>query len=74
MFFEFKDEVNYMDRNTFVFHVFKTVKKLGAQVVPIPNKLKQIITKWSNINKADTLLVDTNGNPMTPSKLTNFII
>lgn len=70
---EKKNEVNYMDKSKFIFNSFKTVKKLGQQIVEIPPKLRQIITKWSDINKADTLLVDSNGHPMNSTKLTSLL-
>ena len=72
-----KDVDNYLDdkRKNFVFNVYKTHKFLGDQTSPIPTPLKRIITNWLKLLQqvypdTDYIFVDSRGNKLTPTKLT----
>lgn len=55
------DKDNYMiinkekrkTKSFFVFNSYKNSSRLGTQKIPIPNKLKNIIKKWMNIQESD---------------------
>jgi len=65
-----KDKDNYIDKNSFVFNVYKTADKYGTQKVDIPTELMTLIKKWKKINDSDYLLItDEKGNGFTPSSL-----
>jgi len=64
------DKDNYMDNKSFVFNTYKTAKKYNTQHVNIPQKLKNIITKWATKHNNEHLIFDENGKQMAPSKLT----
>ena len=63
-----KEKDNYMMTTgkkkipTLVFNTFKNANKLGQQKLQISNQLRNIITKWSEINKHDYLLVGSKGD------------
>jgi len=61
---------NYMDKRDFVFNKYKTAKKYNTQEVAIPQKLRNIVTKWASMHDNDYLLVDDNGKPFSAPKLT----
>ena len=64
-----KEKDNYIDKGKFIFNKHKTAKHFGTQEVPISNKLKLLLGKWSKINDTDYLLVDVNGNKLTQAQL-----
>jgi hypothetical protein len=64
-----KDSDNYMSGLKFYFNKYKTAKNYGQQIVPIPQKLFNLIKKWSTKHSNDYLLFDDRGNPLTQSKL-----
>ena len=61
---------NYIEKNEFVFNRYKTSKFYNQQREKIPKELMSILKKWVKIDLTDYLLFDTNGNKLTPSKLT----
>jgi len=64
-----KEKDNYWDKNKFVFNTYKTAKTYGKQEVEIPKALQLIMKKWISVNPTNTLLFDTNLNPLSPVKL-----
>jgi hypothetical protein len=60
---------NYMNKNTFVFNKYKTVKVYGKQTIDIPVQLRNIINKWNRLTQNNYLLFDKAGNPLTNVKL-----
>lgn len=64
-----KEKDNYIDKNDFVFNIYKTNKFYDTQRVPIPKELKPILTKWIKHNTNDYLLVDENNNKLNNVKL-----
>jgi hypothetical protein len=68
-----KDEDNYIDKNKFVFNKYKTAKTYGKQELAIPQQLKNILNRWIGMNESDYLLKDKNGNPMTSTKLNQYM-
>lgn len=70
---------NYMILKTkkkiasFVFNSYKNATKLGRQIVPIPNELRNIILKWKDKNPGDYLLVNRKGNHVTQSYVTQTL-
>lgn len=67
-----EEEDNYMRKNKFYFHKYKTAKfkQFGEQEVEIPKELYKILKKWLKINTTDYLLVDSKKEKLTPTKLT----
>jgi hypothetical protein len=74
-----KEKDNYLDRNKkqhkFYFNVYKTQKYLNDQEVNIPPALKKILTPWIKLIERiypenNYLLVDSKGNKLTPTKMT----
>lgn len=65
-----KTKDNFMNGKTFVFNTYKTAKKYNTQNVDIPQKLKNIVSKWATKHTNDFLLFDENGNPLPTPKLT----
>lgn len=63
------DNHNYYKDKSFVFNTYKTAKTSGTQIVPIPKKLQQLISKYEKLNPYPTLLFDSKGNQLTPAKL-----
>jgi hypothetical protein len=61
--------LNYIDKKTLVFNSYKTFRTYGKQVIECPPALLKILKKWMSVNKSDFLLIDTNGNPLSPVKL-----
>lgn len=68
-----RDEDNYIDKNKFVFNRYKTAKTYGKQELAIPQQLKNILNRWIAINDSEYLLRDKNGNPMTSTKLNQYM-
>lgn len=64
-----KDEDNYIDKNKFVFNVYKTAKTYGQQQMEIPQQLKNILNRWISINDCDWLLRDKHSNKLNSVKL-----
>jgi len=74
-----KEKDNFLDRNKkqhkFYFNVYKTQKYLNDQEVIIPPALKKILTPWIKLIEKiypenNYLLVDSKGNKLTPTKMT----
>lgn len=74
-----KEKDNFLDRNKkqhkFYFNVYKTQKYLNDQEVNIPPALKKILTPWIKLIERiypenNYLLVDSKGNKLTPTKMT----
>ena len=68
----YKDgEDNYIDynKNKIFFNKYKTSKFYKTQMVDLPRELKTLLKKWSNINKNEYVLIDTNGNQLNQIKL-----
>ena len=70
-----KTKDNYMDqtKNLFVFNVYKGWNKKGVGVIPITKKLRDIIMNWKKYNTNDYMLLDTNKNKLTQTKLNNLL-
>jgi hypothetical protein len=66
-----KNKDNYMSGRKMVFNVFKTSKTYGTQTVDIPQRLKNIIDKWTRLHTNDYLIFNDNGTPMTSAQLTH---
>ena len=60
-------------KGSFIFNSYKNSKRLGQQVVEIPNALRNIITKWINVNPCDYLIVANNCNKVEQPKI-NLIL
>jgi len=63
---------------TLHFHVYKTARIYGTQVVDVPKQLISILKKWIALKDtyypdSEYLLIDVNGNKMTPTKLNQRI-
>jgi hypothetical protein len=63
---------------TLHFHVYKTARVYGTQVVDVPKPLVNILKKWITLKDtyypdSEYLLIDVNGNKMTPTKLNQRI-
>ena len=58
---------NYLvlgDKPYFIFNKYKTEKRYGAQVVPLPPALCDIIDEWRTLVNDEYLLINQNGEPM----------
>lgn len=66
-----KDDLNYnyIDKNNFIFNIYKTSKKKGTQIIKIPSNLRKILNKWLIINTNDYLLIDNKNKKLTPVTL-----
>jgi len=64
-----KNDCNYMNKGKFVFNDYKTAKTYGQQVIDIPKKLQLILKKWMTVNDTDYLLMNSSGQPLTPTTL-----
>lgn len=64
---------NYLDKGKFVFNQYKTVKKHGTQVIPVPKDLNNVINKWKRLNPTEYLLVNDKGEKFTTSYLSKRI-
>lgn len=62
---------NYLSKGRFYFNKYKTQKFYGKQDVPLPPKLKYLITRWNTKHDNDYLLFDKTGMPLTNVKITN---
>jgi len=55
---------------SFVFNTYKNSKRLGRQTVnDIPKPLEKLIDTWKLFNKSDYLLVNSQGNPVSQSRI-----
>ena len=55
---------------SFVFNTYKNSKRLGRQTVDnIPKPLEKLIDTWKLFNKSDFLLVNSQGNPISQSRI-----
>jgi len=65
---------NFMVANQFVFNIGKTIKWTGPEIITIPEKLRDIISKWKTITKSDWLLsnFDT-GEKIESGKITYYL-
>jgi len=63
------NKVNTKNRNKLIFNSYKTSKTYGQQIVKIPPKLNDILTKWIEINPTFYLLIDTKGCPLSNVKM-----
>jgi hypothetical protein len=61
--------LNYIDKNEFVFNNYKTAKTYGEQRVVIPKELKTILNKWIKTNPTDYLLFDSSYKQLSNVKL-----
>jgi len=63
---------NFLDKNDFVFNQYKTAKTYNQQKLEIPRAFRLMITKYIRTipDGVDTLIYDTNNNPMTSIKIT----
>lgn len=76
-----EDTDNYMvinkekrkTKSFFVFNSYKNSSRLGTQKIPIPNKLKTIIKKWSGIQESDYLISTFTGKKITQVKINQII-
>jgi len=59
--------------SSFVFNSYKNANRMGRQIIEIPKSLERIINEWSKYNKSDYLLVNNNGNPISPSKIAYWL-
>jgi Sec-independent protein translocase protein TatA len=56
--------------SSFVFNTYKNSKRLGRQTVDnIPKPLEKLIDTWKLFNKSDYLLVNSQGNPISQSRI-----
>jgi integrase len=68
----FDDKVdNYVSKGKLYFNKYKTQKFYGKQDVPMPPKLKTLISKWMTKHDNDYVLFDKAGKPLTNVKITN---
>ena len=56
-----------------VFNKYKNASRLGAQEIPIDNKLKLLIQKWTSISPNDYLISANNGNHITSSRISTML-
>lgn len=61
------DNVYDKDEGVFTFNKYKTKKYLGTQKLLVPKEMKTILNKWiaKLPDGVDTLIFDSNGNPLT---------
>lgn len=59
--------------SSFVFNTYKNSTRLGRQVIEIPKTLEKIIEIWKQFNKSDWLLVNSQGNPVTQTKIVYWL-
>jgi hypothetical protein len=66
------DQVNYIDfeSKVFIFNRYKTSKTYETQVVPIHDKLLDILQRWVNINHSKWLFHTNTLKPLTPDTMT----
>jgi integrase len=66
-------EFNFIRNKQFNFVSYKTAKKYGEQIVPIPPALFKIIQQWKKINNSDWLLSREDGSKMENYTLTKIL-
>lgn len=60
--------------SSFVFNTYKNSSRLGRQVLnDIPKTLERIIDMWKTYNKADYLLINNQGKPVTQSRIATLL-
>jgi hypothetical protein len=66
---------NYIDKekSCLVFNKYKTVKKYGEQVIPIPKELLELLMDFKKFSKNDYLLFNINGDKMDVGLLNKLI-
>ena len=62
-----KETDNFIEKGSWNFNVYKTVKVYGKQTFPITKEFQQLIKKWMKINETDYLIVNTYKRPYTSS-------
>lgn len=60
---------NFMERNKFIFNVYKTAKFYGKQEIELPLSFKKTILQWIKINPTEYLLFDSNKNKLNSVKI-----
>ena len=64
---------NYYDGKNFHFAIYKTSKKYGTQIIPVPPKLKSIIDKWiTMLPKGTEYLLTYQDKKLTVQRLTQL--
>jgi len=63
---------NFLDKNHFVFNQYKTAKTYNQQKIELPRTFRVLLTKYIRTipDGVDTLIYDTNNNPMYSVKIT----
>jgi len=69
-----KDDDNYIEKNQFIFNIYKTAKTYGKQVVDIPKELLTLFKKWSKVNESDYLITTDSGIPFNSKSLSKRVI
>lgn len=66
-----KESDNYIDmtKNKLIFNQYKTSKFYKTQEVTLPQDLKRILKKWSEINKNEYVLIDTKNKKLNQVQL-----
>lgn len=60
--------------SSFIFNTYKNSQKMGQQRLDdIPKDLEKIIDMWKQYNKSDYLLVNSMGNPVSQTKITQWL-
>lgn len=68
-----KETDNFIDKTSWTFNKYKTVKVYGRQSFPISKELQSIFKKWATINTNDYLVVNTKNKPLTSSGITTLL-
>jgi len=66
-------DFNFIRNKQFNFVSYKTAKKYGEQIVPIPPALFKIIQQWKKINNSDWLISREDGSKMENYTLTKIL-
>lgn len=64
---------NYYKAGKMYFHIYKTAKKYGQQVLIVPKEIDGFIKKWVKINSNDYLLFSSNGHHLSSSQITRIL-
>jgi hypothetical protein len=67
---------NYLvmsEKPYFIFNKYKTEKRYGAQVVPLPPALLEVVEEWLDMTNDEYLLINQNGSPMPEWQLGQMI-
>jgi len=68
-----EEKYNYKKGGKLIFNSYKTAKTYGQQIVKIPQKLTNILNKWTDLNPTIYLLIDKLGRPLSNVKLNQRI-